>query len=153
MSYATIDNVKSMFRLFASGANAAVTDPEIQLFLDNTTASINAKIGTLYTLPATEGDNPEAFAILKQLQMYKVACIIDNILNNYPQADKKPMWCKKAQHMMDALVPPVDPKTCKQCPPTIILPDLPYKGVPEQRNRITISRTDGVTFRKGQDNW
>ena len=153
MSYATIDEIKSMFRDYADNADAAVNDTELQLFIDNNTALINAKIGTLYTLPITIDDSPSSFAILKQIQMFGVASIVDDILNSYGEADKKPTWAKQAKSMLDALVPPMDPKTCKQCPPTMILPDASYVGVPEQRNKIKISNTSGNVFKKASPNW
>lgn len=153
MSYATIDEVKSMFRNFDGGSNPAVTDTEIQLFLDNTASMIDAKIGTLYTLPITELDNPESFKILKQIHMFKVACIIDDILNDYAEADKKPGWCKKAEMLMKALIPPYDEKNCRQCEPTMKLPDANYEGTAIQKNKITINRTSGTIFKKGEDNW
>lgn len=151
MSYATRDEVKSMFRDFADNSEAAVDDTELDLFLDNTTSIINAKIGTLYMLPITEVDNPESFKILKQLQMYKVACIVDDILNDYSEADKKPTWCKKAEMLLKALVP--DREKCKQCKPTMLLPDANFLGTDTQRSRIKLSATSGATFRKGEDNW
>lgn len=153
MSYATKDEIKSMFRDFADNSEAAVDDSELDLFIDNSASIIDAKIGTLYQLPITEGDNPQSFKILKQLQMFKVACIVDDILNSYGEADKKPMWCKKAHALMMALVPDVDPKTCRQCPPTMQLPDTPYLGTPTQRNRLNVSATSGTTIIKGADNW
>lgn len=153
MSYATKDDIKAMFRHYADNSNAAVDDNDLDLFIDNSTAAINAKIGTMYVLPITSVAHPESFKILKQLQMYKVACIVDDILNNYSEADKKPQWCKKAHMMLEALVPPYDHKNCKQCPPTMILPDAEYVGTTEQNNRITISKTSGAIFKKGADNW
>ena len=152
MSYATVDEVKSMFRNFTSTSNPAVTDAEITAFLDNTTAMIDAKIGTLYQMPITVGVNPESFKILKQIQMFKVACIIDDILNSYSEADKKPMWCKKAEALMKALVPPRE-NGCRQCEPTMKLPDAVYEGTDTQRNRISIGATTGTVFKKGADNW
>jgi hypothetical protein len=153
MSYATRDEVKSMFRDFADNSEAAVVDTEIDLFLDNTTAVIDSKVGTLYSLPLTLLDNPQSWAILKQLQMYKVACIIDDILNDYAEADKKPMWCKKAKMLLNEIIPPVDPKTCKQCEPTLKLPDAIYLGTPTQKSRMTVSKTSGTIFKKGENNW
>ena len=153
MAYATIDEVKSMFRDFADNADATVNDAELQLFLDNSTSIIDAKIGTLYQMPIVEGTNPESFKILKQLQMFKVACIVDDILNDYAEADKKPMWCKKAHSLLEALVPSPDPKTCKQCPPTMRLPDAEYLGTSTQRGRISLSATEGTVIKKGADNW
>lgn len=151
MGYATKEDIKAMFRDFADNTEAAVSDTELDLFIDNTSAMINAKVGTLYVLPITEINNPESFKILKQLQMYKVACIVDDILNSYGEADKKPGWCKKADMLLTALVP--DREKCKQCKPTMILPDAQYLGTDTQRSRITISSTEEPVFKKGQDNW
>lgn len=153
MSYATKDDIKSMFRDFAPNTEAAVDDSELDLFIDNSTAIIDAKIGTLYQLPIVEGTQPESFKILKQLQMFKVACIVDDILNNYGEADKKPQWCKKAITLLNALVPERDAKTGKQHPPTMILPDAEYLGTANQRGRLKVSATTGTTFKKGENNW
>lgn len=153
MSYATKDDVKSLFRNFANNSQAAVTDAKLDLFLENTTSMIDSKIGTLYVLPITEVGNPESFKILKQLQMYKVACIVDDILNNYSEADKKPMWCEKAEELMNMLVPPYDKKTCKQCKPTMMLPDANYTGTITEKSTITVNATSGTIFKKGSNNW
>lgn len=153
MSYAEPSDVKSLFRDFADNTEAAVTDAEIQLFLDNATLIIDAKIGTLYTLPITLIDNPSSWGVLKQLNMFQVACIVDDILNSYGEADKKPMWCKKAKELLDQLVPPINPKTCKQCEPTMKLPDAHYTGTPTSKGRLTVSATSGTVFTKGGDNW
>ena len=151
--YATKEEVKSLFRDFADNSEAAVTDTEIDLFLENTAEMIDAKIGTLYQLPITEAANPKSFRILKQVHMYKVACIIDDILNDYSEADKKPMWASDAKGLLKALVPEINAKTCKQCPPTTILPDATYLGTSTQRGKIKVSATTGRIFQKGQNNW
>ena len=151
MSYATKEEIKSMFRDFADNSEAAVTDTELDLFLNNTASIIDAKIGTLYSMPILEVDSPESFKILKQVQMFKVACIVDDILNSYGEADKKPMWCKKAAALMESLVP--DKKGCKQCVPTMKLPDATYTGTSQQRGRMTVSNTAGTIFQKGENNW
>ncbi len=153
MSYATPDNVKSLFRDFADNSEAAVDDTEIQEFLDDAHSIINAKIKTLYTLPITVIDNPESFAILRRLETYQVACVVDDILNNYSEADKKPQWCKKAKELMNELVPPRDPKTCRQCEPTMKLPDAPYLGINEQKNRISVGAKTPPVFKKNGNNW
>lgn len=151
MSYATKDEVKALFRDFAENTQAAVDDDDLDLFLDNSTEMIDSKIGTLYQMPITEIDNPRSFKILKQLQMYKVACEVDEILNSYGEADKKPQWCKKAKDLMSELVP--DKKDCKQCAPNMKLPDAVYLGTPIQTNRILISSLEEPVFRKGANNW
>lgn len=153
MSYATPDNVKSLFRDFADNTEAAVTDTELQEFLDDAALIIDAKIGTLYTLPITLVGNPESFGILRRLETYKVACIVDDILNNYSEADKKPGWCAKAQELMDELVPPRRGTKCKQCEPTMKLPDAEYLGTSIQKGKIKMSATTGTVFTKGANNW
>lgn len=152
MPYATKDEVKSLFRDFADNSQAAVDDADLDLFIANTDAVIDAKIGTLYTLPITLTDNPQSFAILKQIQMFKVACIVDDILNDYAEADKKPMWCKKADYLLESLVPSKG-SDCKQCEPTMILPDATYTGTDEERGVLSAKATTGTIFKKGQDNW
>ena len=153
MSYATIDEIKSMFRDWNDTVEPAVTDAEITAYLGLSTSIIDAKIGTLYTLPITSGDNPQSYNILKQIQKYMGACEFDEILNSYGEADKKPTWCKKAMELMTALVPPINPKTCKQCEPTMKLPDAPYLGTATKKNTISIKATSGRIFTKGGDNW
>jgi len=153
MSYATKDDVKAMFRDFADNTEAAVDDTDLDLFIANNTAMIDSKIGTLYEMPITELQNPESFKVLKQLQMFKVACIVDDILNDYAEADKKPTWCKKAEMLMKALVPEKDKKTCRQCEPTMKLPDAVYIGTPTQKNKMSVKATTGRIFEKGADNW
>jgi len=153
MSYATVDNVKSMFRVLASGSVPAVTDAEIQEFLDDAFLIINAKLGTLYTLPITLGTNPQSFGIVKRIEIFKAADVVDNILNSYGEADTSPEWGKKAKEILMALVPPINPRTCKQCEPTMILPDVPYLGTNQQRGKLKLRSTDTPTFSKGGDNW
>ncbi len=44
MTYATKDEIKSMFRDFPTNTNAAVDDTDLDLFLNNTESVINAQI-------------------------------------------------------------------------------------------------------------
>jgi hypothetical protein len=83
--------------------------------------------------------------------MFKVACIVDDIINSYGEADKKPTWCKKAHDLLEALVP--SKKNCKQCEPTMKLPDAEYLGTSTQRGQIRIAATSGTVFKKGANNW
>jgi len=152
MSYATPTNVKSLFRDFADNADAAVSDTELQEFLDDAEEVINAKIGTLYQLPITVGENPKAFKVLRRLETFQVACIVDDILNSYGEADKKPQWCKKAKDLLNELVPPVK-AGCRQCEPTMKLIDAVYLGTSTQRGRMSVQSTSEPVFKKGADNW
>ncbi len=152
MGYASKDEIKAMFRDFASNTEAAVDDTDLDLFIENSTAQIDAEIGALYALPITLIGNPLSFAILKQLQMYEVACIVDDIINSYSESDKKPMWCKKYTDLMTKLIPKVG-SGCKRCIPQFKLPDAIYLGTETQKSRITLSSTSGTQFQKGVDAW
>lgn len=154
MSYATPSNVKSYFRDWAEPSDGpAITDDELQEWLDSTFAKINAKLGTMYTLPITLGANPLSYPIVKDIEAMWVAGIADDVLNSYGEADKKPSWKSDSKTMLKELVPQYDKKTCKQCPPTSVLPDVTFLGTKKQRAQITISKTSGAIFRKGQDDW
>lgn len=153
MSYATVANVKGLFRDFADNTDAAVDDTEIQDFLDDTDEIIDAKIGTLYQLPIDALNNPKSFKILKRLETFIVSAIIDDILNNYGEADKKPSWAKNGRDLMLELVPARDKKTGKQPEPIMKLSDAIYLGTSTQRNKMSASATTGRIFIKGGDNW
>jgi hypothetical protein len=149
MAYATKDEILSMFRnLDMSVSNPAITEAEITDFISETEAEINAKIGTLYSMPIT---GTEALLVLKRLTKYGVACIVDDILNDYSEADKKPTWCKKFNQLMNDIVPPS--KDGRQPEPTMKLPDAGYIGTSTQRGRVFISATEGTVFKKNGDNW
>lgn len=152
MSYATADDIATMFRnLDLTISNPALSQVEIEQFIEEQEAFINARIGTLYQLPITEANNPQSFKILKLASKYAVACIVDDILNDYAEADKKPQWCKKFTSMMNDLVPEL--KNCKQCEPITKLPDAIYLGTRSQKARISVSQTSTPVFTKGGDNW
>ena len=152
MSYATPADVKACFRNFASSTEAAVTDIKIQAWLDATSAMIDGRIGTLYALPINETDSPLSFEILKQIESFKVAGIVDDVLNTYSEADKKPLWEKRAMDMLKELVPPKDSKG-NQPSPTTKLPDATYIGTQTQKSTIRASSTNAPIFTKGGDNW
>lgn len=152
MSYSSVDNVKALFRNLNGGSTPAVTDLEIQDTLDDLSAIIDAKIGTLYSLPITSVGNPLSFKILKKIESYLAASDIDDILNSYGEADKKPMWGKKGMELLKALVPDINSKGV-QPKPTMILPDASYLGTIAQKSQIKMSAVSGTTFKKGANNW
>lgn len=153
MSYATPADVKACFRNFATGSEAAVTDAKIQSWLDAKFAMINGKINTLYS-PIVVADSPESVKILKEIEAFLVAGIVDDVLNTYAEADKKPQWEKRGMMMLNELVPGKD-KDGKQPEPTTKLPDAVYIGTRAQtaQPKISSGNSNGPTFIKGGDNW
>ncbi len=152
MSYATPADVAGLFRnLDLTKTDTAVTSAQIQGWLDSTFATINSRIGLLYTLPLNGTDNPLSMSILKMIEMFYVAGIVDDILNSYSDGDKKPYWEKRAAALLDQYAP-ADCK--KDCSPTSRLPDAIYLETPVLRGafRASNTTTDPV-FVKGANNW
>jgi len=149
MSYTTIAQVKSLFRDFADNSEAAVVDAEITEFLNETAAMIDAKLSSLYTLPFSDAST---LLILGKIEKFLVAGVVDDILNNYSEADKKPEWAKRGHALLTELCPKKN-KDGVQPEPTMKLPGEVYLGTSRQKNRIKVSSTTGAIFQKGQDNW
>jgi len=152
MSYALKDDVKALFRHFADNADAAVTDTEIDSFLANDVAYIDSRLNGLYSLPITSGANPESFKILKQINAFRVASIVDDILNNYTNDQKKPAWLRMANEMLNNIAPERD-RNGKQLDPNNKLVDATYLGTNVQRGTFKLSSTEGRIFTKGSDTW
>ena len=154
MSFATPQDVKDLFRVFANDPDAAVTDAKIQKWLDNAESEVLGKIGTLYKLPLNTTDNPLSVGIIAQIEAMKVAAIVDDILNNYTEADKKPNWDKRAWTLLSQYIPERDPKTNKYPDPTIKLPDAEFIGIVASTYApVVIAPGNPWIFNKGQDNW
>jgi hypothetical protein len=152
MSYATKDDVKALFRHFADNADAAVTDTEIDNFLAADASYIDSRLYGLYALPITSGANPESFKILSQIDAFKVAAIVDDILNNYSNDQKKPNWDKRAEEMLENIAPKKD-KSGKQVDPNAKLIDATYLGTNVQKGKFKANSTDSTQFKKGTDTW
>lgn len=152
MSYATVNDVKSLFRNLAGATDPAVTDAYIQVYLDNAAAFINSRLSGLYLLPITSGANPISAKILSQIEAFKVAAIVDNILNSYSDGDKKPQWEKMANDMLDEVAPKKDSKGF-QPEPNAKLYDATYLGTNIQQGTLKLSSTDSRIFVKGSDTW
>lgn len=153
MSYASVNDVVALFRdVDITSTNASVTTAKITDWLASSTAIINARLNGLYSLPITSEVSPASFATLKQIESFYVASIVDDILNTYSEADKKPNWYKKAMELLDQVAPKKGSKG-EQYEPSMLLPDATYLGTPTQKARIKISSTDSTVFKKGDNNW
>ena len=154
MSYATPDDVTALFRdLDLTKSNTAVDAAKIQSWLDSTDNMINARLSKYYTLnPALNvTDNPLSWSILKMIESFYVAGIVDDILNSYSDGDKKPMWEKRAAAMLDMYAPL---ECAKDCGPASVLPDAPYLNTPTLRGAFRASNTTTAPiFVKGANNW
>lgn len=150
MSYATPTHVKSMFRDFATSSTPAVTDVEIQEFLDEAALVIDSALQEYYTLTITDVG---ALIILRKIERMMVAGIVDDILNTYGEADKKPGWIKDAKELLFKYAPGRDKQTCKLCVPIMKLPGETFLGTSTTGSTIKIKHDTGVIFEKGVDSW
>lgn len=151
MSYAAPSDVAALFRkLDLTKTDTAVTSAKIQDWLDNASAMIDSRIGVLYTLPLTAVGNPLSWKILKSIESFFVAGIVDDILNSYSEGDKKPMWEKRAAAMLEAYAPEDD----KDGAPSSRLPDATFIGTATMQGQFKANNTSAAPiFVKGANNW
>ncbi len=77
MAYASVEEVVSEFKDLEVGTGTSVTDSEIGRFIDEADAYINSKLGLVYQVPITA---PEAFPILRMIEVYLIKARINSIL-------------------------------------------------------------------------
>lgn len=150
MAYTTVTKVKALFRNFTSNSsNQAVTDSTISDWIAEVDARINSRIGRFYQMPIT---GEESLLILQKISNLMVACQMDNTLNTYTDAQKKPEYCKQGSALLDEYAPM--PKDGKIVEPISRLPDAIYTGVVSSTRRMSASVTNvAPKFQKGVDSW
>ena len=152
MAYSNADEVKALFRDFPNTTDAAVDDTKINNFLNSMSNLVDARLKGFYQLPISYANNPISYSIISQIVAFKVAAIVDDILNTYSEADKKPIWDKKADQMLDDIAPKRN-KDGGQPTPNNILPDATYLGSSNSSSTIKLSSTATPVFTKGGKNW
>lgn len=153
MSYASVNDVVALFRdVDITSTNASVTSAKITDWLASSTAIINARLNGLYSLPINSEVSPASLAILKQIESMYVASIVDDILNTYSEADKKPNWYKKAMDLLEQVAPKKG-SDGKQSEPSMLLPDATFLGTTVQKSRVKMSSINSTVFLKGENNW
>ena len=151
MAYTTIAKVKAMFRNFTGNtSNQAITDATLTEWITAKDARINSRISRYYELPIIAS---ESLLILEEISCLMVAHQVDNVLNNYTDAQKKPDYAKQADALLNEYAPlPKD--NCKPCEPVSRLPDATYTGLQNDKRRLSVSvTTTAPIFQKGVDSW
>ena len=80
MPYSTVALVQSEFRVLDVSATTSVTTDDINGFITETDALINAKVGVRYSTPVLVGTSPNSFAILQMISRKLVALRVRDIL-------------------------------------------------------------------------
>lgn len=78
MAYATSTDIASEFKNITFDSSSAVTDAEVDGFIEQEEAVINATISNRYEIPVT---GTEALKVLKKVTIDYVACRVAKILN------------------------------------------------------------------------
>lgn len=151
MAYTDAAKVKSMFRDFSSSTTPAVTDGEITAFIAEHDAVIDGSLKGVYAIPIT---GTKSLKIIEKISRNLTAGVVDEILNSYGEADKKPEYEKRGKRLLSKLKPKFEKGVWLN--PEMFLPDNDFLGLPDNPNksaRIKVASTTGRQFVKGGDNW
>jgi len=151
MAYTTVTKVQSMFRnLKLDAANSALTTAEIQLWIDEVSAAVSSCLVEFYDMTSV---GPNSELILSRIETFKVAALVDDVLNNYSDAKAKPQYDTKGDKLLEKYIPRYNTKSCEWCDPAAKLPDTPFKGIPSSTTEISVQSQGPATFKKGVDAW
>lgn len=168
MAYVTVDQIKSMFRRIKIEAdtgdestNTVVTTEEVDEFIAETEAVLNAKLSEYYETPIT---GTESLLIVRKIVRMKVAHIIKGILEvTDAESDKKQdvqgNLDKQADKLIEKLLPQCDPCKKEFQPPILPLPDAVTKDFSPRNGSLFSSHTSKAvptpkpTVTKGGNNW
>ena len=77
MAYCTIDDIKADFRDIEFSAKAALTEAEIEVFIDEESAYIDSRIGNRYITPIT---GPNSLLVTKKVCTFLVSARVRAVL-------------------------------------------------------------------------
>ena len=162
MAYTTLAKVKSMFRSISIEAetgnedtNTVVTSEEVDEFILEADSEINSRLSDYYDTPIT---GAESLVIIGQISKYKVAHVIKTILEvTNEQSDKNQQVQtnleKKANELLDNIVPKWDAKCCEWVDPIIQLSDAVRKPLSPRDASIFKSSVHVAEIKKNGNNW
>jgi len=162
MAYTTVALVKAMFRGIDINPttgdeqlDTAVTTEDVDQFILEADAEINSKLYDYYTTPVT-GAN--ALIVLGTISKYKVAHVIKTILEmtnetSDKQQDVQVNLEKKANALLNDIIPMWDNKCCEWVDPVVQLVDAERKIVSPRTGAVFASSKNKPTIKKGGDNW
>lgn len=160
MAYTTVVLVQSMFRKLSIGAGTVITSTEVDQFILEADAEIDAKLTRYYEVPVT---GAESLKIVGTISRNKVAHLIKTILEvdsqkSELQQDVQTNLEKKAEALLQDLLPQFNARADRWEEPIMPLPDATTKptapGTANQWNSHTLNDdTKKPQFKKGGLNW
>lgn len=172
--YTTVDEVKSLFRRVkieaATGDPATetvVTTEEVEQWIDDVEAVINAQLNRYYNIPIVSGTSPESFKIVALIAKLKTAAIVRGVLELDASSSEKMQsqkidYGKKAEKLLTSLLPwfnkDVSDGEGRWEEPITPLPDAEAKAVTPFSGalfstHVNASGEPKPTFRKNGNNW
>lgn len=110
MAYSTNAQVASEFKDITFGGSTPLTDTEVDRFIEEADAFINAKISKRYSTSITEVGNPISFAILRNISIWLVAERVREIMQvkgisveQLKQGARVPAGRKEAMKMLEEI--------------------------------------------------
>lgn len=154
-NYAAPADVAALFRDIEFDTDTAVTETEINDIIDEVEAEINAKMTRHYVVPVT---GVESLKIMKKITRLKSAHMVKTILEAREELSDKVMEVqtnleKKADAMLDDIIPTWDEKCCEWVDPRYELIDAERKQTSPVSGNLFSSNTGTSVIKKGGNNW
>lgn len=162
MAYTTVDKVKSLFRRLeinaatgTSSLDTVVTTEEVDEFILEVDAEIDAKLSDHYTVPIT---GVEALKIVGKISRMKVAHMIKTILETTGQLSDRSQEVQtnlelKADKMLKETIPIWDSKCCEWVDPILQLTDATRIAKSPKTGNLFQSNVRTAVIKRGGDNW
>lgn len=147
-TYAQISDIKQLFPNFPENRDALVNETSIGEYLRHSYQVINGRIANYYETPILVADSPCSYEILREIQAFYAADIVDRVLNPGRKVTEGPHWGQKAYRLLNEIAP--DPNRGEH--PTTILPDATYIGS-RIHNAVVSGSTGDPVFTKAGDQW
>ena len=162
-AYTDAEKVKSLFRRLKIEAdtgtesqNTVVTTEEVNEFIDEQEAIVNARLSSCYDLTTV---GVESIKIIGTIVKYKVADVIQNIMaltatnSHQTKQEFSGSWASMAIEMLDKVCPPQNCESVCIDKPTMPLPDTPLKPQSPENQALFKSSVNTAVFKKGTPNW
>lgn len=104
MAYAEVSDIEARFKGVTFSTTTVVTDAQVDVWLDDYTNMINARIRNRYVVPIVD-TNAEAFSVVKRICDYFTSADVDDVLRDsqplpkdkIPPANRARAWRKMAE--------------------------------------------------------
>lgn len=152
MAYVAVSDISSEFKDISFTSSTPVTDTEVDEFISQEEAVVNAWVGKRYTVPVTLADNPESFKVLKKIATMLVVHRVREIMQvkniefeDVQQVTRAGSLWKDAMAML---------KQIAQCDPCDLpLPDATLTTTHAGVKAFSVDNSLEFEYKRGEDQW